>query len=607
MDALDMLKNPMADNAGEAEPVITPLIGPLPAPAGNAPNTANRRYKITDKGVFLVTPGDGDDKPDKFDFVCSKLDVVAMIRDQHSGQWGKLLQWQDPDGHFHEWAMPMAALQSDGAEVRREFAAGGLEMSNVPRLRDALIGYLNETKTDVRARGVSRTGWYRAIDGHVFVLPDQAIGASIEVLRYQSANTSRAYSVMGTFDGWRTEVAALCAGNSRCVLAMSVGFASLLLEFSGLESGGFNFKGSSSTGKTTALAAAASVFGGPDYINRWRATSNGVESLAALHNDTLLILDELAQVDPKEAGEIAYMLANGQGKQRSAKTGDAKHRQSWRLLFLSAGEIGLAQHMADGGKKAKAGQEVRLVDLEADAGHGLGLFDALHDHVDGASLSTAIKAGATRHYGHAVLAFAKLLADSAPELPAVVRREMALFTNDCLPASQSGGQAQRVCERFALAAIAGELATTNDITGWQSGEAVRAAKRCFAEWLATRGGSKNIEPAAMVEAVRSFISKNEEARFTDLDVVAGSIYRPTINRAGWRRNSVDGREYLIDPAVFKTEVSAGFDVTAVCRALEQSGCLVSTVEGGQTRYSGKRRIEGESRRVYAISNRIWEA
>ena len=74
--------------------------------AGNGKGTSQivvGRYKITEKGVFLVTPGD-DDKPDKFEFVCGKLDVVAMIRDKHSGQWGKLLQWEDPDCQSHEWA-----------------------------------------------------------------------------------------------------------------------------------------------------------------------------------------------------------------------------------------------------------------------------------------------------------------------------------------------------------------------------------------------------------------------------------------------------------------------------------------------------------------------
>ena len=56
------------------------------------------------------------------------------------------------------------------------------------------------------------------------------------------------------------------------------------------------------------------MWGGASYLQRWRSTDNALEATAAQHSDGLLILDELAQVDPKTAGECAYMLANEQGK-----------------------------------------------------------------------------------------------------------------------------------------------------------------------------------------------------------------------------------------------------------------------------------------------------
>jgi putative DNA primase/helicase len=79
------------------------------------------------------------------------------------------------------------------------------------------------------------------------------------------------------------------------------------------------------------------------------------------------MLDELSQVQPREAGEIAYMLANGSGKLRANIKGEAREKATWRLLFLSSGEVTLAEHMTEGGKKARAGMEIRLVDIHADA------------------------------------------------------------------------------------------------------------------------------------------------------------------------------------------------------------------------------------------------
>jgi putative DNA primase/helicase len=164
-----------------------------------------------------------------------------------------------------------------------------------------------------------------------------------------------------------------------------------------------------------------------------------------------------------------------------------------------------------------------------------------------------------------------------------------------------------VCERFALIAIAGELASANGVTGWLKGEAYLAVKRCFTEWLTARGSSTNSEPDTMVEAVRSFIAKHEEARFTDLDMVQDPLRRVTINRAGWRRKTANGSEYLIDPSVFKNEVCIGLDVTAVCKVLKEVGCLETAIEAEKLRYSLKRRIAGENHgRVYVVTSKILE-
>jgi len=140
------------------------------------------------------------------------------------------------------------------------------------------------------------------------------------------------------------------------IFALSAAFAGPLLEPAGDDSGGFHLRARSSTGKSTLEKAAASAWGNPaSYCRLWRSTTNGLEGLAALHNDGLLILDELSQIDPREAGEAAYLLANGRGKNRAARNGTARQAASWRLLFLSAGEESLSALMAKAGRRSTAG------------------------------------------------------------------------------------------------------------------------------------------------------------------------------------------------------------------------------------------------------------
>ena len=113
----------------------------------------------------------------------------------------------------------------------------------------------------------------------------------------------------------------------RLSFALCAAFVGPLLRPAGLEGGGFSFEGGSSSGKITALQTAASVWGGPEHVRSWRATDNGLEGIAALHNDNVLILDEMGQVNGRVLAECAYMLANGRGKGRSNREGGIRRSQ----------------------------------------------------------------------------------------------------------------------------------------------------------------------------------------------------------------------------------------------------------------------------------------
>ncbi len=242
--------------------------------------------------------------------ICSKLEIKALFVIHLLRNWGRLLEFQDADGKLHTWAMPMEMLKGSCDELRGELMRLGLEISTSPKVRNLLTQYIIDSKPEARARCVTRIGW----DKNIFVLPQQTIGQTDELVLYQSENPIRDFQQSGTLAEWQSCISALCVGNSRLVLAVSTAFAAMLLHPINMESGGIHFVGPSSSGKTTALRIAASVYGAPNYLHRWRATTNGLEAIAALRCDTLLILDELAQVDAREAGEIAYMLANGSGQ-----------------------------------------------------------------------------------------------------------------------------------------------------------------------------------------------------------------------------------------------------------------------------------------------------
>src|SRR5690606_30984352 len=126
-------------------------------------------------------------------------------------------------------------------------------------------------------------------------------------------------------------------------------------------------------------------------------------SLAQSRNDSLLILDEVKQLEAKISAETNYMLANGKGKVRSNANGTSRSVATWRLLFLSSGELSLSQHVTDAGKSVHAGMEVRLCDLPADAGADMGLFENIHGYESASKFAETLKANAGKYYGTAFI------------------------------------------------------------------------------------------------------------------------------------------------------------------------------------------------------------
>ena len=511
------------------------------------------------------------------------LSVRGMTRDSEGNEWGLMLEWADPDGKKHTWPMPIELLFRQGADWYSSLASGG--WFGNPVARKKLVDFLAAVRPVRRIRCVPRTGWDKA----AYILPDAVYGnTSGESVVLQSAHHGDLYRTAGTLDGWK-EIATLSIGNSRLSFALCAAFAGPLLRLAGLEGGGFSFEGGSSSGKTTALQIAASVWGGPEHVRSWRATDNGLENIAVLHNDNVLILDEVGQVNGKILAECAYMLANGQGKGRSSREGHLRKSHSWRLLFLSSGELGLADKLAENGLKSRGGQEVRFVGLPVDTS----MLTELHGFPHAGAVVNRLKELTDLHYGHAGRAFLHKLTepDTMTTVLSELQPALANTVNRLVPAG-ADGQVRRVAQRFALCGLAGGLAVQMEILPADF-DAPGCAEHCFHDWLAARGGIGASENAAILAAVRLFIEQHGASRFQDLDTQMSTCP----NRVGFRRNVRDITEYIVLPESFRAEIIKGFSPRRAAAVLRKAGWLQLS-DGKNTT---KRELPGMGRiRAYVL-------
>ena len=135
---------------------------------------------------------------------------------------------------------------------------------------------------------------------------------------------------------------------------------------------------------------------------------------------------------------------------------------------------------------------------------------------------------------------------------------------------------RRAADQFALIGVAGELATQWELTGWQLGEAIEAAERCFAEWLKARGTNGDSDMEMAIRQVRGFLEANGASRFQPLGAAQGEVTADRIfDRVGFTRIGAAGEtEYLILKEAFKSQICAGFNYRDVLRELDRRGLLV---------------------------------
>jgi putative DNA primase/helicase len=556
-------------------------------------------FEMDAEGLTQTRAGKGKDREPEEVNVSAAFEIIGRARDPHGYGWGRFLRWRDHDGRQHERFVADAALHGDPATLCAGLAEGGLSIARSEQR--AFACYLSGAETRQRVTMVQRTGWHDIGGKLAFVLPGAAIGAKGADTVVLDAAAHGPYETRGTLADWQGGVAALAAGHALPVLAISAALAGPLLYLAGLEGGGVNFFGASSKGKTTLLQLAASVWGrgsSPGYVRAWRATANGLEGAAASATDTALILDELGMVEARDAAAGLYSLANGQGKARAARDGGLREPKSWRALVLSSGELPTEAKLSeDRGRKPRAGQLVRMLDVPADRGFGYGAFDNAGPDRDAGKLANALKHAAIAAYGSAGPAFVRRLI-AEDETGENVRAQIEAFTEARVPRG-ADGQIDRASQRFALIAAAGELAIAFELVPWRQGEPTAAAAWALAQWIEGRGGTEPAEFRQAIEQVRLFMEQHGETRFEASDDVG---MRPVNNRAGWRKGNGSDREWLVPPEVWKAEICNGLDAKMVARVLAERGMLARSSDGFQQ----VRKIGGQARRVFVVTAGIYD-
>jgi uncharacterized protein (DUF927 family) len=506
-----------------------------------------------------------------------------------------LLEFKTIRGKVRRWTMPRADLAGEGSTSIGQLLQRGYGFQR--KQKNALLEYIHSLGSEVEDTYTvtDSTGW---VDKS-FVMPHLTYGDTTLRFRDVEPSLEAITELLGTLEGWQKNVAAMCAGNSRLIFALGTALAAPLLPLVGIESGGFHLIGATSQGKTTVLSVAASVVGIKD-IPHWRTTTNGLESTATAFNHLLLPLDEIGQADPRDVGNIAYMLANGQGKARMKRDLTNRKGKTWQLMVLSSGEVGLGNYMKQANITQKGGQEVRMPDIPAvPKGSAYGCFETIHGADTAPQFVAALEAAVKQHHGTALDAFlSRLVVDAgnprfAGNLAKQVQSIAAKLSQDTVDSAIG-----RVAKRFALVQVALSLAHGYGLIPIPVEQIDWAISCLFEDWMEARGGEGSIEVKQACERIEHLLVTNEFSdRVYDL---RGGSGQPVRNLLAYKKTDKDGaiEELWVPTSVFDKEFCDGVNKSELIKELQRKNWLI------QPRLDGKsihqRKINGKPNYYYVF-------
>ncbi|CAK8740349.1 hypothetical protein SODG_003821 [Sodalis praecaptivus] len=172
--------------------------------------------------------------------------------------------------------------------------AGGVDVTTKSGLRATLGDWLQRSAGKEMWSITPRSGWHKG----AYIMPDGSIiGEPEQSIMFNGGTAAaEAYSIEGTAESWRENVARLAEGNPFQMLTVGVALAAPMLPLVGADGFGVHLYAQSTAGKTTAEDLAASLYGEPERQRlTWYGTALGVANEAEAHNHGLLSLDEVDQ------------------------------------------------------------------------------------------------------------------------------------------------------------------------------------------------------------------------------------------------------------------------------------------------------------------------
>ncbi|MFD7035528.1 DUF927 domain-containing protein [Mammaliicoccus sciuri] len=308
-----------------------------------------------------------------------------------------------------------------------------------------------------------------------------------------------------------------------------------------------------STGKTTALRIASSLWGTEKLINEWNTTKVNVERKASIMNSFAVFFDDTRKAPHYQLADIVYHFSGGRSKGRgNVQSVDVE--TTWRNILLSTGETSIVEYGNE-----KAGVSARVITLQD---------KPFNDDVN----IRALYEGLESNYGHLGLAFINQYSKQKTSYKASFK----MYEDIYIDKAGENEVMQRVARYFAVLMVAGEI--LNDIAGFEH-DHYKNVDTAFHRMLDT---NKTLDkPRELLEGLLEDLDASRNS-------ITGAGYSEVYNS---ELKAIFHKDYL---CVLSKPMKdyLGQEVRTITKEWEERGYLIAGADRivKQVKHSGKRYI-----------------
>ena len=322
-------------------------------------------------GVYIRTR-DADGDPDEECIYHYDFYVTRRLHDVLLGEVIAFALHLPRDG-VREFVIPLTAVTSK-EEFRKNMAMQGITAfgKDVDKLMAYIAAWINELqRTTTASEAYQQFGWSDK-EMTAFVLGDQLVTSTDVEYNPPSSKTAGLIEYFKPAGTRERQVEILEFFNREGLelqqFLVCMGFGSILMPLTGLNSFGVHLYGGTGVGKTTSMYCNLGIYGDPHGLKQGqRDTPNARMNRGEVMCNLPLNSDEMTNMTGKDVSDYCYQLSEGNQKNRMAGGGNTERVRGrpWHLMALSTGNLSFYEVMTAFRDSPKAEMQ-RVLEIRVD-------------------------------------------------------------------------------------------------------------------------------------------------------------------------------------------------------------------------------------------------